>query len=96
MLSLSECKCQRDVTGCNGIMPDAQCRSAYNNGNERRNTVYANTRTSLRIVRYETEFLDLEMEPSHKNEIKSSFKLIILFVFFSLYIYIYNLLIIII
>jgi len=40
MLSLSGCKCRRDVTGCNGIMPDAQCRSACNNGNERRNTVY--------------------------------------------------------
>lgn len=44
MLSLSGCKCQRDASGVSGIMPDAQCRSAYNNGNERRNMVYANAR----------------------------------------------------
>lgn len=49
MLSLSGCKCQRDASGVSGIMPDAQCRSAYNNGNERRNMVYANARIYMQL-----------------------------------------------
>lgn len=68
MLSLSGCKCRRDAApGCSDIiMPDAQCRSAYNNGNERRNTVHANAKTNPRVVRYlryvrhQADSLDLE------------------------------------
>lgn len=63
MLSLSGCKCQRDASPeRSGIMPDAQCRSAHNNGNERRNTAYANARTSLRVVRRVAGSLGLKVK----------------------------------
>jgi len=63
MLSLSGCKCQRDASSeRSGIMPDAQCRSAHNNGNERRNTAYANARTSPCVVRRVAGFLGLKVK----------------------------------